>query len=61
MVQKMDLATGKRTMLQKVTLKEQAGLIPDLAGGLLVAEDEKSYGYEARMEFSTLYEVSGVK
>jgi serine/threonine protein kinase len=55
---RVDLATGKRTLLQTVDLQDKAGVV-----GLLleIAEDEKSYAYDVITAHSTLYELSGVK
>ena len=56
---RVEAATGKRTLLKKVELSERAGSTANL--GLWYAEDSKTYVYDTRRILGTLYVVEGLK
>jgi Tol biopolymer transport system component len=57
-VDRVDVATGKRTTLKKLEDKDKAGLLID---GILLAEDEKSYATFQVRRRDTLWMAEGVK
>jgi hypothetical protein len=58
-VDRVEVANGKRTSLQKVELAEKAG--SNLNVGLTYAEESKTYVYNTRRILGTLYVVEGLE
>jgi len=56
---RVEVATGKRTLLQTVDLSEKAGSVSDLT--LQYAERSKTYVYDAGRDLGTLYVVEGLE
>jgi eukaryotic-like serine/threonine-protein kinase len=56
---RVEVATGKRTLLQTVELTEKAGSVANLR--TLYAERSKTYAYEAARDLGTLYVVEGLE
>lgn len=56
---RVEAATGKRTLLQKVELSERAGSTANV--GLWYAEDSRTYVYNTRRILGTLYVVEGLE
>jgi Tol biopolymer transport system component len=56
---RVEVATGKRTLLQTVELTEKAGSSSSL--GMEYAERSKSYVYEVGRDLGTLYVVEGLE
>ena len=57
-VTRLDLATGKRTLLKKVESPDKAGAFES---HLMVSDDGKAYAFEQSASRSTLWVVDGVK
>jgi len=57
-VTRLDLATGKRTLLKKVESPDKAG---DIESNLLTSDDGKAYAFWQAADRSTLWVVDGVK
>src|SRR5215469_12021872 len=58
-VERVDVETGKRTLLDRLKLSEMAGSNLDL--GLTYAEKSKAYVYNTRRVLGTLYIVEGLR
>ena len=58
-VERVDVETGKRTLLDKVKLNEMAG--SNLNLGLTYSEKSKAYVYNTRRVLGTLYIVEGLR
>ena len=58
-VYRVDVTTGKRTLLKKVELHDKAGSVINLR--VVYAEKSKTYAYNLRRITSTLYVVEGLK
>jgi hypothetical protein len=56
---RVDVETGKRTLLQTVELSEKAGSVTSLR--LRYAANSKTYVYDCRRIMGTLYVVEGLK
>jgi hypothetical protein len=56
---RVEVATGKRTLLQKVELNERAGSSELIR--LWYAEDSKTYVYNTRRVLGSLYVVEGLE
>jgi hypothetical protein len=57
-VTRLELATGKRTLLKKVESPDKAG---DVESNLLTSDDGKAYAFWQAADHSTLWVVDGVK
>jgi hypothetical protein len=57
-VYRLDLATGKRTVLKTIEEKDKAGLLSEF---LVLAEDEKSYAMFRVSSRDTLWMAEGVR
>ena len=58
-VYRVDVATGKRTLLHKVELSDKAGSVANVR--LFYAEDSKTYAYHARRTLGSLYVCEGLR
>ena len=58
-VERLDLATGKRTLLREVGPADRAGVA--VVSPVLLSADEKSYAYSAMRQAGYLFTVDGVK